>query len=51
MTGSSQQADAGKGAHTVEPILVNSGEQKESLLVSAAGRMASLLGDELPGGR
>ena len=48
MTGSSQQADAGKGAHTVEPILVNSGEQKESLLVSAAGRMAALLGDELP---
>ena len=32
----------------MEPILVNSGEQKESLLVSAAGRLAGLLGDDLP---
>ena len=29
-------------------ILVNSGEQKESLLVSAAERLASLLGDDSP---
>ena len=32
----------------MEPILVNSGEQKESLLVSAAERLASLLGDDSP---
>ena len=49
VTGCSEQADAvEQRAHAVEPILVNSGEQKESLLVSAAERLASLLGDDFP---
>src|SRR5262249_188780 len=48
LTGSRRQADAGKGEHAVEPILVNPDEQKEALLVSAAGRLAGLLGDDIP---